>query len=123
VSAVAGRASGPEPAGATALRPAPFALAYARYAAAVAAELTRTAADRDDAPNAQDALDAAWDRASRQLPPVAAIGRVHLTHRRGFFLLHAVARQATWPDESDQVADDKLALSTEPPRFTLASHP
>ena len=61
-----------------------------------------------------DQFDAAWDRASRALPPLTTLGQVALAPGRGAFLLHAIARQAVWPEESLEPADDKLALASAP---------
>jgi hypothetical protein len=77
----------------------PFESTYDRYRLATQRHLTGIGDRAEaDALERQDELDAAWDRLSRAMPPVGVIGRVT---RRPHFFLHAVARQAVWPDEAD----------------------
>jgi hypothetical protein len=91
----------------------PFHRVYEDYRAALTLAHTRGGrVDRAVALEREELLDAAWDRLSRMLPPLADVGRVYLTSRRIHFLLHSVARQAVWQDESFAVADDAVALAS-----------
>src|SRR5713226_2099992 len=76
---------------------------YDRYRAALTRALTRRG-DKAAALAAEDEFDAAWDRASRALPPASSLGQVCLTSRARAFFLHAVGRQAVWPDEKEERA-------------------
>jgi hypothetical protein len=74
---------------------------YEDYRAALALALTsrggKTA--RAVALEREDMLDAAWDRLSRAVPPLTALGQLCFTRKRIHFFLHAVGRQAVWPEE------------------------
>jgi hypothetical protein len=79
-----------------------FRATYDRYRPA--AKLSFAGRERTAALAAEEELDTLWDEASRMMPPIASLGQVYLTSRHRAFFLHAVARQAVWPDEEEERA-------------------
>jgi hypothetical protein len=90
----------------------PFHAIYDDYRAALTIALTRgDRVSKAVALEREDQLDAAWDRLSRTVPPLTDVGQLCFTRKRIHFFLHAVGRQAVWPEEGEDMEDDALALA------------
>jgi hypothetical protein len=93
----------------------PFHRVYEDYRAALTLAHTRGGrVDRAVALEREELLDAAWDRLSRMVPPLTSIGALCFTRRRLHYFLHAVGRQAVWPEIGNEVQDDELSLACMP---------